>query len=305
MYLKCACIVLSVKMLKIVLFSVVWFCCSEPVDHRPLSVRLLWTRDRPVTETSTLQHLQQTNIHAPGGIRTRNPSRRAAADPRLRQLGHWDLKQLIFINHIISGHQLRQLRNKAASSPKRPNPTYKQMNRQSQLHFQKISFIVYNVLHACWITKATDTHSAPLHSNSGYAKAPPCHVIRTLPLLFYITVVVTLPCLSQVKTMTGARGLPLYLVSEPHSMRSVRHIQNSKKTGDMRKLLLLHWDQHQFLSTRSFHPPPNSTTDVPSVTPCFHSSAHMFSYLYHTTAGDFRRQNPKTQNLRHACGFHY
>ena len=31
-----------------------------------------------------------TNIHAPGGIRTRNPSRRAAADPRLRPLGHWD-----------------------------------------------------------------------------------------------------------------------------------------------------------------------------------------------------------------------
>ena len=33
---------------------------------------------------------QQTNIHAPGGIRTRNPSRRAAADSRLRPLGHWD-----------------------------------------------------------------------------------------------------------------------------------------------------------------------------------------------------------------------
>jgi hypothetical protein len=26
----------------------------------------------------------------PGGIRTRNLSRRSAADPRLRQLGHWD-----------------------------------------------------------------------------------------------------------------------------------------------------------------------------------------------------------------------
>ena len=31
-----------------------------------------------------------TNIHAPGGIRTRNPSKRSAADPRLRPLGHWD-----------------------------------------------------------------------------------------------------------------------------------------------------------------------------------------------------------------------
>ena len=31
-----------------------------------------------------------TNIHTPGGIQTRNTSKRSAADPRLRQLGHWD-----------------------------------------------------------------------------------------------------------------------------------------------------------------------------------------------------------------------
>ena len=31
-----------------------------------------------------------TDIHAPGGIRTRNSSKRSAADPRLRPLGHWD-----------------------------------------------------------------------------------------------------------------------------------------------------------------------------------------------------------------------
>jgi hypothetical protein len=30
-----------------------------------------------------------TNIHAPGGIRTHNPSKRATADPRLRPHGHW------------------------------------------------------------------------------------------------------------------------------------------------------------------------------------------------------------------------
>ena len=29
------------------------------------------------------QHSQETDIHAPGGIRTRNPRKRAAADPRL------------------------------------------------------------------------------------------------------------------------------------------------------------------------------------------------------------------------------
>ena len=37
----------------------------------------------------TLQHTQH-NIHAHGGIRTRNPSKQLAADPRLRPFGHWD-----------------------------------------------------------------------------------------------------------------------------------------------------------------------------------------------------------------------
>jgi hypothetical protein len=57
----------------------------------PRSVGLLWTSDQPVAETSdNTQHSQETNIHAPGGIRTHNPSQRAAADPRLRPRGHWD-----------------------------------------------------------------------------------------------------------------------------------------------------------------------------------------------------------------------
>ena len=32
------------------------------------------------------QHSHETNIHSPGGIRTRNPSKRAAADLRLRSV---------------------------------------------------------------------------------------------------------------------------------------------------------------------------------------------------------------------------
>ena len=36
------------------------------------------------------QHSRDANIHAPGGIRTRNPGKRAAADIRLRPRGHWD-----------------------------------------------------------------------------------------------------------------------------------------------------------------------------------------------------------------------
>ena len=55
------------------------------------SVGLLWTNDRlrrRDLDLTNTQHSQQTNIHAPGGFRTRNPSRRAATEPRLRPLGH-------------------------------------------------------------------------------------------------------------------------------------------------------------------------------------------------------------------------
>jgi hypothetical protein len=48
--------------------------------------------DQSDAEASTRQHKhsKETNIHAPGGIRTRNPSKRMAADLRLRPRGHWD-----------------------------------------------------------------------------------------------------------------------------------------------------------------------------------------------------------------------
>ena len=65
-------------------------------DTHAHSVGLLRASDRPVAETSlpdTPQHSQETDIHAPGGIRTRNPSTRAAADPCLRTRGHWDVIQ--------------------------------------------------------------------------------------------------------------------------------------------------------------------------------------------------------------------
>jgi len=46
----------------------------------PQSVGLLWTSYQSVAETSDTS--QQTNIHAPGGIRTHDRSRREAADLR-------------------------------------------------------------------------------------------------------------------------------------------------------------------------------------------------------------------------------
>ena len=44
---------------------------------------------RPLPDKT--QHSQETDIHARTGIRTSNPSKRAAVDPRLTPRGHGDL----------------------------------------------------------------------------------------------------------------------------------------------------------------------------------------------------------------------
>jgi hypothetical protein len=57
---------------------------SHSIDT-PQSVGLLLTSDQPVAETSPWHHTTlTTEIRAHGGLRTRNPSKRAAADPRLK-----------------------------------------------------------------------------------------------------------------------------------------------------------------------------------------------------------------------------
>ena len=46
------------------------------------------------TVPDNTQHSQETDIHVPGGIRTRNPSKRAAAaDTRLKPRGHRDRRE--------------------------------------------------------------------------------------------------------------------------------------------------------------------------------------------------------------------
>ena len=55
---------------------------------------------RPLPDNT--QHSEEKDIHALGGIRTRNPDKRAAADPRLRPRGCWVALQLgIQINVIF------------------------------------------------------------------------------------------------------------------------------------------------------------------------------------------------------------
>ena len=49
------------------------------------------------------QHSQETDIHAPGGIRTHDPSKRAAVDRRLRPHGHGDRQAVSIITAICFG----------------------------------------------------------------------------------------------------------------------------------------------------------------------------------------------------------
>jgi hypothetical protein len=57
------------------------------VGRTPLDEGSARRRDLYLT---THEHSQDTNIHAPGGIRTHDPSMRSAADPSLRPRRRWD-----------------------------------------------------------------------------------------------------------------------------------------------------------------------------------------------------------------------
>jgi hypothetical protein len=73
--------------------SLLIFEASRSYSDTPQSVELLWTSDQPkqITLPDNTQHLTETDICASGGIRTHDPSNRAAADPRLRPRGHWGI----------------------------------------------------------------------------------------------------------------------------------------------------------------------------------------------------------------------
>ena len=71
-----------------------WARASSFTMFRDYTQRRTTVGRTPLDKWSALrdntQHLQDTDIHASGGIRTHNLSRRAAADLRLRPRGHWD-----------------------------------------------------------------------------------------------------------------------------------------------------------------------------------------------------------------------
>ena len=60
------------------------------------SGRVISSLQRPLPDNA--QHSQQTDIHAAGGIRTHNLSRRAAAGPPLRPRRHWGSGHILSTN---------------------------------------------------------------------------------------------------------------------------------------------------------------------------------------------------------------
>jgi len=73
---------------------------SESHSDTPHSVRI---RDNT-------QYSQQTDIHAPGGIRTHNPNKQVAAGLCLRLRGHWNRQNLIYVKE----HEFRIIRQSTA-----------------------------------------------------------------------------------------------------------------------------------------------------------------------------------------------
>ena len=75
------------------------------LTHTHHSIGLLRTRDRLVTDLTN--YSQQTDIHASCRIRTRNLSKRAAADPRLRPRGRWDPRSFLTDKSILRGRSVK------------------------------------------------------------------------------------------------------------------------------------------------------------------------------------------------------
>jgi len=76
--------------------SSLWRLHDHTQTHPPRSDscgRVISPPQRPVPDNT--QHSQETDIHDPARIRTRNPSNRAAADQRFRQRVHWDRPRLL------------------------------------------------------------------------------------------------------------------------------------------------------------------------------------------------------------------
>jgi hypothetical protein len=79
----------------IYIFIYIYLCCNPKRAMTSSFMRFL-EHTQPGTRLrhDNTKQLQETDIRAPFGVRNHNPSRRAAADLRLRLRGQWDRKVL-------------------------------------------------------------------------------------------------------------------------------------------------------------------------------------------------------------------
>jgi hypothetical protein len=96
---------------------------SRSHSDTPHSVGLLWPRDLPIAEISTSQQSQETNVQASGGIRTRNPSNRLAADARHRPRGHWGAAFLKSFEFVLTTCVYTTTQNSVRIHTERRNAT--------------------------------------------------------------------------------------------------------------------------------------------------------------------------------------
>jgi hypothetical protein len=103
------------------------------------------------------QHSRQTHIRSPRGIRTCNPSKRVAADPRLRPRGHWHRQILhIYPTQIYEAQNNNTLfiarqcyYHKATEAPDRPmaldsRRTFGRSDRENTSQFLHLKVVT------CW-----------------------------------------------------------------------------------------------------------------------------------------------------------
>jgi hypothetical protein len=75
----------------------------------PLGTRSVRCREIHLTRHNT--HTRQTSM-PPRGVRTRIPSKRAAAHPRLRPRGHWDRPSIFMLLHDLQVYLLKKMQKK-------------------------------------------------------------------------------------------------------------------------------------------------------------------------------------------------
>ena len=79
---------------RLLILEVSWSHTTTHYSRKDSSGRVISSSQRSPPDNT--QHSQQTDVHAPGGIRTHVVSTRAAADLRLRPRGYWDRRSYAY-----------------------------------------------------------------------------------------------------------------------------------------------------------------------------------------------------------------